>query len=64
VQGAITYCRGLSVGLYASGVLIPLFLVRPKVDKTAFKEAWKLFPKYAGRGLSYKLINRKSENQR
>lgn len=43
----------LSVGRMILGDLTKPFLVVLRVDSEAFREAWKLFPRYAGRGLSF-----------
>jgi len=43
----------LTVGRMVLGELIKPFLVVLRVDGEAFKEAWRLFPNYAGRGLSF-----------
>jgi len=43
----------LSLGRTILGELTKPFLVVLRVDGEAFKEAWKLFPRYAGKGLSF-----------
>ena len=43
----------LSVGRMILGELTKPFLVFLRVNDDTFREAWKLFPRYAGRGLSF-----------
>jgi hypothetical protein len=43
----------LSLGRTILGELTKPFSVVLRVDGEAFKEAWKLFPRYAGKGLSF-----------
>jgi predicted nucleic acid-binding protein len=43
----------LSIGRTILGELTKPFLVVIRVDGEVFKDAWKLFPRYAGKGLSF-----------
>ena len=43
----------LSVGRMILGELTKPFLTVLRINDEAFREAWKLFPRYAGRGLSF-----------
>ena len=45
--------NALAVGRMILGELTAPFLAILRLDDEAFKEAWRLFPQYAGRGLSF-----------
>jgi len=45
--------NALTVGRMILGELTAPFLAILRLDDEAFKEAWRLFPQYAGRGLSF-----------
>jgi len=45
--------NALAVGRMILGELTAPFIAILRLDDEAFKEAWRLFPQYAGRGLSF-----------